>query len=200
MVCTATEKLQKQFPSDVVEFLIDEDGCDPAFPTAYSDYQIVMLVGFQYEVCSPTIALSMPNTWVVTVDFCPDTSGLETTPPNLVCATYLEDEASYVAGYLAGQMTSTKVVGVAAGPAVPPVIRLMNGFAQGVRAACPSCMVEGMHLHNFFEPDNAIATTDYMVNQLGADVIFGCGGGTGSVAIGNAAELGAYVVGVDKDE
>merc|ERR1719498_2168379 len=198
--CAGATKLQAKFPNDDVQAhaKTSVDCTAWATPGNVSAHKIVMMVGFNYEACSQQAAAAAPNTWIVGIDFCPD--GVDKKYPNFVCAVFAESQPAYVAGYLAGLVSKTKVMGVIGGVPVPPVQRLFNGFTLGVKASCPSCHVQGAYVNSFFNPANAEGVATHLVNDMNADVVYGCGGGTGSVAIKKAAELGAYAVGVDVDE
>jgi basic membrane lipoprotein Med (substrate-binding protein (PBP1-ABC) superfamily)/ABC-type phosphate/phosphonate transport system substrate-binding protein len=103
--------------------------------------------------------------------------------PNVASFTYRMGEVGFLAGALAGKVTESGVVGVAAGPPIGAIEQLLGGFEKGLRQTCPDCGL--------------------IVRELvaeGADVVFSAAGGTGSAAIRAAAEEGAWVIGVDWDE
>lgn len=173
--------------SGVCEAFMDANG---------ANHSIIFVVNFLLANCVDGKAASFPSTWFVLVDSCL----FPNNHPNVICGVFAEQEPSYAAGYLAGKVSSTGVLGIVGGVPIPPVKNLFNGFALGARASCPECKVEGVFVNSFFHPTNAESVATYLVNDVGADVVFGCGGGTGSLAIKKAAQLGAHAVGVDVDE
>jgi len=119
--------------------------------------------------------------------------------PNVQGLVFREDQAGYMAGVLAGQMTKSKTVGIVAGMEIPPVKKFRNGYEKGVAYICPDCKVVGVYIDSFTDPARGKAAAESQIAE-GADVIFGAGGPTGSGAILGAAQQGAWVIGVDQDE
>ena len=81
-------------------------------------------------------------------------------------------------GYVAGRITTTRVVGALSGVEVPPVMRYGNGFQQGVYASCPNCKVLISYIGSFTDGDRGM----YLAEQqklLGADVMCSLAGYSG---------------------
>jgi len=199
LTCSGVATMAAKYPNDDIKaHHLRPAVCESSFaPGNTSNYHLVIMVGFYFEACALKAAEASRGTWVVIVDHCPDDASKH---PNLICALFAETQPSYVAGYLAGLISSTKVVGAIGGVPIPPVQRLLNGFSLGVKASCADCRVESKYVNSFYHPDNAVGVATHMVDELKADVVYGCGGGTGTIGIEKAAELGSFVIGVDIDE
>jgi basic membrane protein A and related proteins len=123
--------------------------------------------------------------------------------PNLLVLRFRQDQAAFLAGALAGIVTTTGVVAGVYGPggAVDRANRI--GFESGARYAHPGVRVLGA-----FQPADAgapYANPEWGASQAriflaqGADVIFGAGGTTGAGALLAAAQAGRSCIGADAD-
>jgi simple sugar transport system substrate-binding protein len=84
----------------------------------------------------------------------------------------------YLAGWLAGKMTRTNMVGIVASAEPPTWNRMSAGFAQGLQAANPNCKLLYSVIGEAAYADAAGGkrnTQDQIA--VGADVIFGMGDG-----------------------
>ena len=119
--------------------------------------------------------------------------------PNLEGLIFADDQAGFLAGVIAGGVASelSKKVGVIGGWPIPPVKRFINGFAGGVEYACSGCSTTIIYCpFGGAEPTTGLScpgafgdvafgvgVAKYLINTIGADVIFGAGGFTGSAGI-----------------
>jgi basic membrane lipoprotein Med (substrate-binding protein (PBP1-ABC) superfamily) len=160
---------------------------------ATAGYNMIITVGFMLGDATKKMAQKYPQVRFAIVDFAYD-------PPlaNVIGLVFAEEQAGFLAGTLAGLMTSSKIVGVVAGVAIPPVIRFRKGYEAGVKHVC-DCEVVGVYIDSFTDPARGKTAALSQIDE-GADVIFGSGGITGSGAILGAAQAGAWVIGVDQDE
>lgn len=129
--------------------------------------------------------------------------------PNATGLLFRDDQAGYAAGYLAGSMSQTGVVGAVLGSEdVVPLRRFGEGYRLGVLAARPDATVL-MDYHNvpgdsFNDPEWGAKTALDQIAQ-GADVIFGAGGTTGTGALVAVAEspgagTSLFCIGIDVDQ
>lgn len=167
-------------------------------------YDVIVTVGFALGEATAKAAAAYPNTKFIGVDQFQDTS--KPVPANLVGLNFPEDNAGFLVGALAAQMTKTKKLGGVFGTdAVPPVWRFGEGYRAGVAYIDPSIEVTNVY-HNdvgfdktFSDPEWGATTANSMVDK-GVDVIFGGGGKTGNGAVVAAAQKGIYAIGVDSDQ
>ncbi len=157
-------------------------------------FDILVTVGFLIADATLEAAQNNPDVYFIGVD-----QFFENPPENLVGIQYREDQGGFLAGALAAMMTKTGTVAGIYGIDIPPVVKFRNGFEQGARYIDPNINVLGVYIPSFTDPAAGASAAEQFVGE-GADVIFGAGGPTGSGGIKRAAELGAWVIGVDQDE
>ena len=73
-------------------------------------------------------------------------------------------------GSIAGNLSQTKKVGYIAGAEEPSINNEINGFATGVKAACPECSFEYAFVGSFEDPATAKEIALAMYSR-GVDVI-----------------------------
>ena len=121
---------------------------------------------------------------------------------NVVCATFAEEQAGYLAGYAVVMDGYTKL-GFLGGMAVPAVIRYGYGWLQGARDAAKELGVEVACNYTYagqFNPDASITAKMEGWYSNGTEIVFACGGGIYASAVEAANIHGAKVVGVDVDQ
>jgi len=168
------------------------------------NYNVIVTVGFALADATNTAAKANPNIKFIGVDqFQADTI------PNVAGLVFNEDQAGYLAGYLAASMSKSGKIGAVLGTdAVPPVWRFGEGYRAGALAAKPDIQVQTVY-HNdvgfdktFSDPDWGKATALSMIDQ-GVDIVFGAGGRTGNGALFAAEDRkdkGVLAIGVDTDQ
>ena len=118
---------------------------------------------------------------------------------NLLNIIYAQNEGSFLAGYVAGKLTTSNVVGAVGGEDSTTINDFIVGYEQGAKYANPDVEVVYNYAGDYENPalgkELALALKD-----KGADVIFQVAGNTGSGVIEAAAENGFYAIGVDKDQ
>lgn len=187
-----------------IETLDPKDYATNIAQFADSGYNVIIGVGFLMAEAMTTAAAKYPNIKFIGVDQFQGTA-----VPNLTGLVFPEDKAGFLAGYLAGQLTTSGKTGAVLGTdVVPPVRYFGEGFRNGVAYASKelgkSYPASKLVYH---APDNAFndpawggATAKQMLSQ-GFDVIFGAGGNTGNGALLQIAQTpGAYCIGVDADQ
>ena len=122
----------------------------------------------------------------------------QTYPSNLRGTTFVAEEAGYLAGTLAGLMTTSGVVGAVGGMQITPV----EAFTESYRNAA-QCINSGLtalitYTGTFGDPNLGAQVAQQQMAQ-GADVIFGVGGATGVGAVLTATQSAAWAIGVDTD-
>lgn len=158
------------------------------------DLDIVVTVGHSFSQATAMTANLRPEVWFVGAD--------QTNPdsvPNYIAISAENWQVGYLAGVAAGLLTESNQIGVAAGPALPPVVTIVDGFEAGVASSAPKAIVLSEYLASFNDSTlGAVAAVKFIAK--GADVIFGVGGGTGAGAIKAAALADTSVIGVDLDQ
>jgi basic membrane protein A and related proteins len=157
--------------------------------------EVVITVGFLLGTDTLTFARDHPGTKFIGVDQIQNSY-----PPNYAGVLFREDESGFIAGAMAGLLTTSGVVAVIGGRQdVPSVVRFVNGFMQGAKYVNPSVDARHVYTDSFTDQAKGVSAAKQFLGE-GADVIFGAGGQTGSGGIKAAAADGAWVIGVDQDE
>ncbi len=167
-----------------------------------NEVDVLVTVGFGLGEATFTAAQENPDVMFIGVDqFLGDDS-----LPNLTGLIFEEAKSGFLAGALAGLLTTTNKVGAVLGTdLVPPVVAFKVGWENGARYTNPAVEVISTYhpggLDTAFNDPEWGATTARQALDQGADIIFGAGGSTGNGAlIEVASQPGALCVGVDTDQ
>jgi len=161
---------------------------------ATQKYDLIIGVGFLMGDAIKAAAARYPDLKFAIVDFAYDP-----TIPNVKGLVFNEDEAGFLAGALAAQLSQSGTIGVVGGVEIPPVQKYVLGYEAGAKYINPDIEVDKVYVPSFTDPAQGAEAAKNQISE-GADVIFGAGGQTGSGAIQSAAEAGIFVIGVDQDE
>ena len=127
-------------------------------------YSLVFGHGFEFQDAAKRVAPSYPNTkYVVT--------SATATGENVAGIHFSFADASYLAGMIAGAMTTSNVIGVIGGTELPPVRESFVAFEAGARRTNPDVRVITSFVGNW---DDASTGKELALAQIGrgADVIF----------------------------
>jgi len=127
-------------------------------------FSLVFGHGFEFQDAALRVAPDFPNTVYVT------TSGTSVAK-NVAGVEFAFEEASYLAGIVAGRMTKSNILGMIGGTELPPVKRSFEAFEQGARSVNPKVKVVVSYIGNW---DDVSAGKENAIAQIsrGADIIF----------------------------
>ncbi len=198
------QKAQSEKVADGVRYIetIDAKDFEKNIATLVeAGYDIIVTVGAPNNEATTSMAKKYPDTLFVGVNQ-QQTEVL----PNLVGLVFHDDQAGFLAGALAAQMTEAGTIGgVFGSEAVPPSSAFQEGFEAGARYINPQIKLIDTNYTNGSEMTSTDARwgarTASEAIQEGADVVFGTGGKTGIGAlIETASYKGRYCIGVDTDQ
>ena len=113
------------------------------------------------------------------------------------------NEASYLAGWLAGEMEKRRarrdVVGIVGGVSFQAVDDFIVGFTAGVLRASPHALVLRKYSNDFGDPNKCEAIARSQIAR-GAGVVFNVAGICGQGTLRAAKRAGVWGIGVDTDE
>ncbi len=161
---------------------------------ATQKYDLIIGVGFLMGDAIKASAAKYPDLKFAIVDFAYDP-----TITNVKGLVFNEDEAAFLVGALAAQLSKSGKIGAVGGIEIPPVQKFLLGYEAGAKYINPDIEVMTVYVPSFTDPAQGSEAAKNQISE-GADVIFGAGGQTGSGAIQAAAEQGVFVIGVDQDE
>ena len=128
---------------------------------------------------------------------------------NVASIVYKQNEGSFVAGVLAGLVTTnkdkftmstgSKTVGLVGGMDIPVINDFVGGFKKGVSVVDPSIQVKVSYVGSFTDSNKGFDQATAMYGQ-GADVVFQVAGGSGLGVLKAAAASKRYAIGVDSNQ
>ncbi len=168
---------------------------------ADAKYDVIVTVGFALGEATIAAAKQYTDVKFIGVDqFQTDIIA------NLAGLVFPEDQAGFLVGALAAQMTKSGKIGAVLGTdTVPPVWRYGEGYRAGAKYINPNIDVQTVYHSDvgidktFSDPEWGRTTALSMIDK-GVDIIFGAGGKTGNGALQGAAEKSVYCIGVDTDQ
>ena len=182
-----------------------EDSADKVWDAAEElihihDVDIIVTGGFTTISQMTSSALANPTEKYLMVDT--DYAAGEQ-PDNLANIIFRSNEPSYAAGYAAGMVTKTGIIGFMGGVQTEIVEDFYYGFAAGIEQAERE---RGMQIEllvdytgSFTDAQLGYDSAMEMYNA-GADIVYQVAGTSGTGAIIAAEETGKYVIGVDVDQ
>jgi basic membrane protein A len=162
---------------------------------------LVISVGFDQANAIAKVAKQFPDTHFAIIDV--SNADLAGKPANVEGLIFKEQEAGYLAGYLAGLVEKRSggknTIGSVGGQKQPPVDRYIAGYQAGALKADP-----GVKLMNAYSQDwlDQAKCKQAALNQIadGADVVFQVAGGCGLGVLDAAKEQSVWGIGVDADQ
>jgi basic membrane protein A and related proteins len=167
---------------------------------AQQNYDLIIPVGFLMADATDAVAKQAPKAKFAIVDV--DATGLKGKPTNVEGLLFKEQEAGYLAGYLAGlyaKDNNIKVISSVGGQKIPPVDHYIAGYQAGAKAADPGIQTLNGYSQDFVAQDKC---KEIALNQIakGAGVVFQVAGQCGLGALDAAKEKGKQGIGVDADQ
>ena len=159
-------------------------------------YDVIVTVGFLIGTDTLNAAKANPTIQFFGVDqFVADPA-----PANYQGLLFAENQAGYLAGIVAANITKSGKIGAVGGRSdVPPVVSYIAGYQAAAKAEKPNIQVLVNYTEDFNAPDKGEASAKTMIGQ-GADVIFQVAGLTGAGALRAACNAKVWGIGVDVDQ
>ncbi len=124
-------------------------------------------------------------------------------PNNVIAVDFEDQEAAFLAGYIAANVTKTDKVGFIGGIPGRVISRFEYGYKAGVDYAARELNkkigIETKYINSFVDDSMGKASALAMYNQ-GADIIYHASGNAGQGVIEAAKELNKLAIGVDMDQ
>jgi basic membrane protein A len=167
---------------------------------AQQQEDLTVSVGFLMGDATATVAGKFPKNNFSIVDF--SASALKGKPQNVEGLLFKEQEAGYLAGYLAGlwaKDNNATTVSTVGGQKIPPVDHYIAGFQAGAKAANPQIKTLNGYSQDFVDQAKC---KEIALNQIaqGSKVVFQVAGQCGLGALDAAKEKKVQGIGVDADQ
>ncbi len=158
-------------------------------------------VGFLITDAIEEVAEASPDANFVLIDAVADNArGFDPGEPlsNVQSVLFKEHEAAYLAGIIAGHTTVANKMGFVGGIEIPPVVRFLSGFRQGVASVNPEAEISVAWVGSFDDPTKGKELTAAAYDE-GADVVFEVAGLSGLGTYEEASDRGAghWAIGTD---
>ena len=105
-------------------------------------------------------------------------------------------QGAYMAGVIAGSMTTTGTLGVVGSIPIPEVLRNINAFTLGARSSNPDVRTRVVWVNKWFDPPRESEAAQALLDQ-GADVLFQ--NTDSSAVLQTAQKAGKHAFGWDSD-
>ena len=167
---------------------------------AQQQTDLIVPVGFLMADATNTVASKLPTSNFAIVDF--SATGLKDKPKNVQGLLFKEQEAGYLAGYLAGlwaKDNNAKAVSTVGGQKIPPVDHYIAGFQAGAKKAFPGVQTLNGYSQDFVDQAKC---KEIALDQIskGSKVVFQVAGQCGLGALDAAKQEGVQGIGVDADQ
>ena len=158
-------------------------------------------VGFLITDAIEEVAEANPDSNFVLIDaIADDARGFDPGDPlpNVQSVLYAEHEAAYLAGIIAGMTTEADRLAYVGGIEIPPTVRFLSGFQQGVASVNADAEVTVSWVGAFDDPTTGKELSAAAYDD-GADIVFEVAGLSGLGAYEEAKDRGAghWVIGTD---
>jgi basic membrane protein A len=180
-----------------------EDRLPNMLAAASAGYDLIFGVGFFHAEDLNTVAPRFPGQKFVGIDVTKFL--LPADPKNYTGIVFAEQEAGYLAGYLAALVAKRQggkqVISAVGANAVPAIVKYISGYIQGAKKANPAIRVIANYANDPTFSDQA-KCKKVALRQLaqGSQAIFQVAGGCGLGALSAAKEAKIWGIGVDADQ
>jgi basic membrane protein A and related proteins len=171
---------------------------------AQQKYDLVIGAGLFTAAAVDSVATGFPDTTFAILDFVhDDLPHRPTGPKNVLDIVFNEEQAGYLAGYLAALVLTLspgeEVVSSVGGMPLPTVDRFIAGYQAGARAANPRVTTLNSYTDDFLDPLKGRSAALSQIAR-GSRVVFQVASVCGLGALEAAKERGIWGIGVDVDQ
>ena len=160
---------------------------------AAQGYQLVFAHGFEFQDAAEAVSIDYPKTVFIV------TSGRRSRQ-NVSPLIFRLEEASYLAGMVAGHLTKSNVLGFVGGIELPPIKAAYQGWVNGAKAVNPRIRSREIYLNSF---DDAAAGREAALALMGAGAdVFHHNADAAALGVFQAVKQhpGIYVFGANADQ
>ena len=152
---------------------------------------LVVGVGFQVGDAIKESAKAHPDQKFVTID-----STVEEGLDNVRNISFNEQEAGYLTGLIASQMTKTNVIGWIGGLDIPSCSNFYIGYEKGAKEGNSNIKILKQFTNSFTDAAKGKVVAQQMIKK-GADIIFMASGGGNAGSLEAVKEANIKAIGVD---
>jgi basic membrane protein A len=167
---------------------------------AEEGYELILGIGFRFRRAIQDVAAAYPQSHFVAIEaFDIEQRELD----NFTHIYFRVDEATFLAGAVAGMMHGDGKVGAVGGMDVAGIRVFTDGFFAGASYTSPALSDESMRMENFI---GSFSDTELAYNAAkemydsGAQIVFQAAGIAGRGVLRAASDAGKWAIGVDVDQ
>jgi len=168
---------------------------------ARQKYDLVIGMGVFAAAAIDRVAIAIPETKFAIIDVAHDE--LAHRPKNVVGLAFSDEQAGYLAGYLAALVLTLspgeEVISSVGGERIPVVERWIAGYQAGARGAKPRVTTLHSYTDDFVDPMKGRSVALSQIAK-GSRVVFQVASACGLGALEAARERGIWGIGVDVDQ
>jgi basic membrane protein A len=167
---------------------------------AQQGYNLVIPVGFLMAAATDSVAKQFPSVKFAMIDS--DATAEKGDPKNIEGLLFKEQQAGYLAGYLAGLYAKAhgyKTISSVGGQKIPPVDHYIAGYQAAAKAADPGIKTLNGYSQDFVDQSKCKQIALNQIQQ-GSKVVFQVAGACGLGALSAAQQSGVQGIGVDADQ
>lgn len=160
-------------------------------------YDIIIGSGWQLQEPFQNVAQDYPDIKYIIFDAAVDYTAGDYS--NVYSISYKSNEAAYLAGIMAANMSQTGILGFLGGADGAVINDFMIGYIEGAKSVNPDIKVICGYVDDYSDSPKCKEMALAQYNQ-GADFIFTAAGASGIGTLEAAKETGKYAIGVDSDQ
>lgn len=158
---------------------------------------IIVMIGYEFRELLDTVPRTAPHVRFVMLEQC-----IANPPPNLLCISFRESEASYLAGMEAALVSASGKIGVIGAVKTPLKQKPVDAFIAGAKSVRPDADLNHVVWIEGNQPFNDTARAEALAKNMmvdGVDIIYAAAGSSNSgvfkALAGNskARAIGSYV-------
>lgn len=182
----------------VVETGDDETKWEPALADA-ADTDTDYIIAVSPSMVEPVqkLAPEYPEKRFILIDNSVDFDADDLS--NVYCATFKQNEGSFLAGVAAALASEGQPIGFIGGMDIPPINDFLVGYIQGAQSVNKDIKVLSTYVGDYYDPAKGKEFGFIQFNE-GSEVVFAAAGPSGLGSIEAAVERNKKIIGVDSDQ
>ncbi|MBB6042865.1 nucleoside ABC transporter substrate-binding protein BmpC [Borreliella yangtzensis] len=179
---------------------VDEAMAEDAYEVQKNPLNLFWLIGYEFSNLSVKLSYERPDIYYGIIDAF-DYGDIQV-PKNSLAIKFRNEEAAFLAGYIAAKMSKRKKIGFLTGPISEHLNDFKFGFKAGIFYANPKIRLVSKKAPSVFDKEKGKEMARFMYKEDKVGVIFPIAGITGLGVFDAAKELGPkyYVVGLNQDQ
>ncbi|WKC77945.1 nucleoside ABC transporter substrate-binding protein BmpC [Borreliella turdi] len=179
---------------------INEAMTEDAYEVQKNPLNIFWLIGYQFSNLSVKLSYERPDICYGIIDAF-DYGDIQV-PKNSLAIKFRNEEAAFLAGYIAAKMSRKGKIGFLTGPESESLNDFKFGFKAGIFYANPKLRLVSKKAPSLFDKEKGKEMAKFMYKEDKVGVIFPIAGITGLGVYDAAKELGSryYVIGLNQDQ